>query len=296
MPKKTPKKNVKLSAKRTVFRAVKHAIVPHRGNGFHPHAIRRNALTIVLATIVALQLMPQPQTQLTVLGEETDVTSQSLLDDTNTKRADAGVADLEINERLAAAATAKANDMFEKQYWAHTSPDGTTPWFWLREVNYRYSYAGENLGKGFRTAGALVTAWMDSPEHRDNMLNPNYQHVGFAVIEGRLNGETTKLVVAMYGAPVSAGGGTTQTVLGAKGEVSLIARVGMAFQSMTPTMLATILLLLVLTIISLWAHAYRKYLPKPVRKTWKRHHGLYKAIFTACLVLTLIALYGGGQI
>ncbi len=293
MPRKTSNKLTRIHRAK---RSLKHAVVPHKGNGFHPHLIRRNGLIIVLGVIIALQFMPQPPVPLTVLGEQVDVTSQSLLDDTNARRSEANVAPLEIDRKLSAAATSKARDMFEKQYWAHTSPDGTTPWYWLREVNYRYDYAGENLAKGFRTSDALITAWMNSPEHRDNMLNPNYQHVGFSVIEGRLDGETTRLVVAMYGSPQTASSGITETVLAATGTPSPIARLGIGLQSMTPVLLASIILLMGMSIISLSAHLYRKYLPKSVLNTWKRHHGLYKAVGMTSLIFVLIALYGGGQI
>ncbi len=295
MPRKAAKKT---TVSHRVKRVVKHVVVPHKANGFHPHIIRRNGLVIVLASIVVLQLMPQQSfNELTVLGDVTDVTSQRLLDDSNAERATNNIAPLKIDKRLGAAATNKAKHMFENQYWAHTSPDGTTPWYWIRDVDYKYSYAGENLAKGFQTSSTLISAWMASKEHRDNLLNPNYEDVGFAVLEGSLNGETTKLVVAMYGTSLRAGdSGVTQTVLGATGTLSPIAHIGVALQSMTPTLLATIILLLGLIIISLWAHMYRKYLPKSVQSSWKRHHGLYKAAGMASLAVPLILLYSGGQI
>lgn len=293
MPRKSAKKPTSLHR---VKRGVKHAVVPHKGNGYRPHLIRRWGIVAVLLLVACLQLVPQPIDQATVLGQRVDVTSQTLLDDTNAERAKANVAPLTINERLSAAATSKARHMFEQQYWAHTAPDGTTPWYWLREANYQYAYAGENLAKGFRTSSALTRAWMDSPQHRDNMLNPNYEQIGFAVIEGRLNGETTKLVVAMYGTPATAGSGVTQTVLAAKGSASLMTQIGTTLQTMTPTLLASLLLLMLMIFISLAAHMYRKYLPKPILTSWKRHHGLYKAVGMMSLVLLLIALYNDGQI
>ncbi len=296
MPRKVASKTKQTTLKHRISRSLKHAVVPHKANSFHPHLIRRNGLVIILATVLALQLAPKPEQQLLVLGQETDVTSQNLLDDTNAKRAEANVAPLELNKQLSAAATSKARDMFTKQYWSHVSPDGTTPWYWLREVNYQYSFAGENLAKGFRTSDALMTAWMDSPEHRDNMLSPNYEHVGFAVIEGRLNDETTKLVVAIYGSPLRGNSGVTQTVLAATGTTSPIARIGIGLQSLTPAVLASIALLMGAVIISLVAHMYRRSLPKSVLTTWKRHHGLYKALSMSSLIVFVIALYGGGQI
>jgi hypothetical protein len=89
--------------------------------------------------------------------------------------------------------------MFSKDYWAHNAPDGTTPWVFIKGAGYNYIYAGENLARGFSSAQDVITAWMNSPEHRQNVLSPNYQNVGFAVSTGKLNGEDTVLVVEMLG-------------------------------------------------------------------------------------------------
>lgn len=294
MPRKTAKKPTSLHR---VKRGVKHAVVPHKGNGYRPHLIRRWGIVAVLSIVGCLQFIAQPIEQPTVLGQKADVTSQTLIDDTNAERTKAGVAPLKINTRLSAAATLKARHMFEQQYWAHNAPDGTTPWHWLRESNYQYTYAGENLAKGFRTSGTLIGAWMNSPEHRDNLLNPSYEDVGFAVVDGRLNGEATKLVVAMYGTPVRGGlGATTQTVLAATGSTSFMTRVGLGLQALTPTMLASIFLLLFVSVVALVAHSYRFSLPKPLLGGWRRHHGLYKATGMMSLAVVLVALYSSGQI
>src|SRR5690606_39542643 len=66
---------------------------------------------------------------------------------------------------------------------------GTKPWHWLIEAEYGYTKAGENLAKNFYTAEAVTAAWMDSPDHRKNILEPDYTEVGFAVVSGELKGE-----------------------------------------------------------------------------------------------------------
>ena len=292
-----PRKSTQPRHIQRLHRTVQHAVVPHKGNGFHPHLVRWQGIVAVLLIVAGLLAIPIPQGKTAVLGDVTDVTTQYLLDDTNLERTKADLAPLGIDKRLSAAATAKARDMFDKQYWAHVSPEGTTPWFWFKDAGYDYDIAGENLAKGFRTSGALISAWMHSPEHRDNMMNPDYENVGFAVIDGMLNGEKTKLVVAMYGTPSEGGlSGATATVLAARGSSSLMTRVGSGLQSMTPTLLASIVLLLSVGLVALFAHAYRKSLPKPIRMSWRRHHGAYKALGMASLVLVLVALYGEGQI
>jgi hypothetical protein len=89
--------------------------------------------------------------------------------------------------------------MFAKNYWAHNSPTGTTPWDFITASGYKYVVAGENLAKNFSTSQAVVNAWMASPTHKDNIVKPSYKEIGFAVVNGTLNGEETTLVVQMFG-------------------------------------------------------------------------------------------------
>ena len=104
-----------------------------------------------------------------------------------------------INDELSQAASAKADDMFQYNYWAHNSPSGKTPWAFITAAGYKYIYAGENLARGFTTTQSVIDAWMASPDHRANMLSSNYQDVGFAVKSGNLNGEDTVLIVEEFG-------------------------------------------------------------------------------------------------
>src|SRR6266496_4734286 len=91
--------------------------------------------------------------------------------------------------------------MIAKNYWNHIAPDGTTPWHYFEQVGYSYSQAGENLAYGFSTSDQVVTAWMNSEEHRDNVLG-GYTDVGFGFANGEhyQNGNNT-VVVAFYGLP-----------------------------------------------------------------------------------------------
>jgi hypothetical protein len=67
-------------------------------------------------------------------------------------------------------------------------------------------YAGENLARGFDSSADVVTAWMNSLEHRANLLSPNYTDIGFAVEDGTLTGSETTLVVQEFGSPYNAEG------------------------------------------------------------------------------------------
>lgn len=134
-----------------------------------------------------------------VLGTFADISTQQLLLLTNQKRQENGLPPLTMNDNLSAAALNKASDMFNKDYWAHNAPDGTTPWVFIKGAGYNYIYAGENLARGFDNASDVINAWMASETHRKNMLSSNYQNVGFAVSTGKLSGEDTVLVVEMLG-------------------------------------------------------------------------------------------------
>lgn len=138
-----------------------------------------------------------------VLGFATDISVDKLYQLTNQEREKNSLPDLTYNDKLSTAAYNKAQDMFAKNYWAHFGPDGRTPWDFILNSGYRYEYAGENLAKNFLFSDGVVSAWMNSQSHRENILKPNYTEVGFAIVNGTLNGEQTTLVVQMFGKPNS---------------------------------------------------------------------------------------------
>ena len=136
-----------------------------------------------------------------VLGYATDISNSELLNYTNERRSNIGLNKLVMNEALSSAARAKAADMFEKDYWAHVSPTGTEPWEFITAAGYDYLYAGENLAVDFSHSKSVVDAWYDSPSHKDNLLNEHYTQIGFAVVNGNLQGRDTTLIVQMFGSP-----------------------------------------------------------------------------------------------
>ena len=129
------------------------------------------------------------------------VISATLVDLANEDREAQDLGALTINPVLVAAAQAKANDMAENGYFSHESPEGITPWHWFREVGYDYAYAGENLAVNFSDSINVERAWMDSPEHRANILNGRYTEIGIATAVGTYNGKRTTFVVQMFGTP-----------------------------------------------------------------------------------------------
>lgn len=275
------------------------AFVPHHSNDYQPHFIRRYGILLVLFLVVGMQVLYNVSQTGSVLGEKANVSREALLNETNKARQDAELAELNLNEKLNEAASLKAKDMFDRQYWGHNAPDGTEPWHWLIEAEYGYTKAGENLAKNFYTAEAVTTAWMESPDHKKNILEPDYTEVGFAVMSGELEGDTATIVVAIYGRPVGTGIVTPGTLVAGAGDSSLdiLSRIGVGMQSMTPAALGSIALLALVMIIAFAAHLYRDYIPESAYHPRHRHnHGAIKMSLMFALIIATIVLYGGGQI
>ena len=131
------------------------------------------------------------------------VIASVLVDLTNNDREALALPQLEANPVLTAAAQAKANDMAEKGYFSHTTPEGNDSWHWFERVGYDYQYAGENLAVNFIDSGDVQNAWMNSPTHRDNIVNPRYTEIGIATAVGMYQGREAVFAVQMFGRPKS---------------------------------------------------------------------------------------------
>jgi uncharacterized protein YkwD len=121
----------------------------------------------------------------------------------NSDRASANLANLSVNPLLAAAAQMKADDMASRSYFSHNTPEGLSPWYWFSKAGYNYKYAGENLAVNFVDSEEVEHAWMDSPLHRLNILNPNFTEIGIATSTGIYEGRSAIFVVQMFGTPLS---------------------------------------------------------------------------------------------
>jgi hypothetical protein len=96
--------------------------------------------------------------------------------------------------------------MVGKNYWSHTSPDSKTFNSFIVEAGYGYQTAGENLAYGFGDASQVIKGWMNSPEHRKNILGEKYLDVGFGIASSPnyMDKGPAVLVVAEYGQPAPA--------------------------------------------------------------------------------------------
>jgi uncharacterized YkwD family protein len=104
--------------------------------------------------------------------------AQQVIELTNKERARAGLPALKADAQLSAVAQKKSQDMQQNHYFSHTSPTYGSPFDMMRDFGITYKTAGENIAQGQRTPQEVVTAWMNSPGHRANILNKQFTHIG----------------------------------------------------------------------------------------------------------------------
>jgi len=145
-----------------------------------------------------------PQNQQKIGTQEQTLTVNGILNWTNNARKDNGAESLSLSAKLNSAANGKLNDMFQNQYFEHTSPSGEGPSYWIEKSGYQYIILGENLALGnFENDKKLVDAWMASSGHRANILNERYTEIGIAVGQGTWNGRTTWIAVQEFAMPLA---------------------------------------------------------------------------------------------
>ena len=153
--------------------------------------MRQLLTTLALCALAATSSAVEPSNE---------ITTDNVLALMNAYRADAGLPALREDATLDAVANDRMRDMEDGGWWSHESPEGRSPFSWLSTRAYDYEYAGENLAAGFETARLLVSSWMESPGHRENILGLQYHDVGIAIIDGSTKGRATgKSIVVMFG-------------------------------------------------------------------------------------------------
>lgn len=112
---------------------------------------------------------------------------QEMLQLLNSERVQAGLVPLRMDPALREVARAHSRDMFERGYFSHETPEGTTPAERLDEAGIDYSGMGENLALA-PDVELAHNGLMRSPSHRENILFPDYRNVGIGAINGGIYG------------------------------------------------------------------------------------------------------------
>lgn len=181
--------------------------MPHHENEGHPPFFRtRNIFLFGLAVVLLVVVVFRAQELFRSTDIGAAVITSMVLDLENAVRRESRLPELRLNETLSRAAREKASDMIARGYFAHETPDGEAPWKFIDDAGYVYVYAGENLALDFGESADVVSAWLNSKSHRENVLGYQYRDTGIAVVEGTYQGARRTFVVQMFGtsAPAAA--------------------------------------------------------------------------------------------
>lgn len=179
--------------------------IPSEENGYKPHGLQRRA-AVGMFFLVIITFSISNIYAVIMIGTEwltSAVIPAVIVDLTNEERTELAISSLARSPLLDDAATRKAEHMAEHEYFAHHSPDGISPWYWIEQVGYQYIHAGENLAVHFTDSGKVVDAWMNSPGHRDNILNGQYTEIGIGTARGEYKDAPTLFVVQLFATPAS---------------------------------------------------------------------------------------------
>lgn len=106
----------------------------------------------------------------------------------NQQRANNGLPALKVDNEVQRVARIKAQDMVNNNYFDHNSPTYGSPFDMLNSFKISYKSAGENIA-GNNNNSAAVTAWMNSPGHKANILNNSFNYTGVGVVSGSKYGK-----------------------------------------------------------------------------------------------------------
>ncbi|MFA6190089.1 MAG: CAP domain-containing protein [Candidatus Staskawiczbacteria bacterium] len=194
-----------------LFDKAKELILPSESNGYRSKFLQSKLL---LCCVIFLFVLKLGTTLIAINFPQNiffaDITKATLENLVNQTREAIGLKPLAENNKLNQAAELKAKNMVQNNYFEHVSPTGVTPWFWFRQVGYKYKYAGENLAIGFYESEEVYNAWLNSPSHRANIVSPNYTEVGTAILKGFGQGNAI-IVVQEFGSQILAKPITTNT-------------------------------------------------------------------------------------
>jgi uncharacterized protein YkwD len=266
---------------------------PHHKNNHKPKILHTTSLLVLLGVLIMAQsaLTTFSTLQPSILGFATNISPEKIIILTNDQRLQNDQNPLTTSQKLNQAALAKASDMFANNYWAHTSPSGTEPWYFISQAGYEYKHAGENLARDFENSLEVVSAWMASSTHKKNVLDSRFNQIGVAVVNGSINGQETTLVVQMFGTETS---GQTSVLGSAEFVTSAYANqtspndlTTLSSFTMSKVISLSFIILLLITLGLDWFFVWQKKLVRISGKSWA-----HTTFFVAILIVAIIIKQG----
>ncbi|WP_380283133.1 CAP domain-containing protein [Kitasatospora purpeofusca] len=127
---------------------------------------------------------PRPTATANPGGSANGSFAQQVVELVNAQRSQAGCGPLGIDSRLTTAAQVHSDDMADRNFFDHASPEGRHADHRIEAAGYRWSTWGENIARGQKDPAAVMESWMNSPGHRANILNCSFQQIGVGVRTG----------------------------------------------------------------------------------------------------------------
>lgn len=161
----------------------------------------------LLGSVLQSPLMNNEEEVVSSLEEKSNKTlvlsQENILWYVNQNRSNHGLVPLKLNTDLNTSAHLKNADMVTYDYFEHTNPiTGANFDTFFDMSNYSFVRIAENLAMGnFITSKEVVDAWMESPRHRKNILNPDFRDMGIDIAQGTIGAISTKLITQHFGTP-----------------------------------------------------------------------------------------------
>ncbi|MCA1022225.1 CAP domain-containing protein [Halobacillus litoralis] len=124
------------------------------------------------------QAQQQESTQEENTSSEVSAFEKEVVELTNQEREKQGLEPLKLDTELSGAAKDKSLDMQNNDYFSHTSPTYGSPFDMMDQYGIDYRTAGENIAMGQTSPEQVVEGWMNSQGHRENIMNPDFTHIG----------------------------------------------------------------------------------------------------------------------
>lgn len=188
---------------------LKKYFIPHLENNYHPHFLHTKRTIFYFGFFLTLKIMligmaAAIPASVFVLPDVLSLQQEKIISLTNDLRTSQGIPLLIEQEKLNNSSHLKVKDMAEQQYFSHISPDNYGLDYFLRQADYAYQSAGENLAMGFIDPDQLIKAWRESPTHYQNLLDADYQEIGVGLSAGFYNNSPTIYTAQHFGAPKDA--------------------------------------------------------------------------------------------
>lgn len=157
-----------------------------------------NAQAPLLFATVALSflLLTLPNTAVSA-----GISADSVVARSNVIRVKQARLPLRADAALAQAAQLRARELVAGAYFDHVRPDGAPFSTAVIEARYPFERVAENLAIDYLNESPLLDGWLESPSHRQALLNPEYAHVGIGVASGVIGGKPTIVTVQLLGRP-----------------------------------------------------------------------------------------------